>query len=85
MRIGAFQPLPARQSACDSRSTRYGHPVSCCFIDLDRFKALNEERGHLFGSRVLADVAAALRASLRIGDSVGRYGGDEFIVLLPHT
>jgi diguanylate cyclase (GGDEF)-like protein len=67
------------------RCARHGRQVACCFIDLDRFKQVNDRHGHPHGSRVLAEVASALRAGVRIGDSVGRYGGDEFIVLLPDT
>jgi hypothetical protein len=64
---------------------RHGRGLSCCFIDLDRFKQINDAYGHPEGNRVLADIAAVLRAGIRSGDSVGRYGGDEFIVLLPDT
>ena len=67
------------------RSARHGRSLSCCFIDLDRFKAVNDRHGHLHGSRVLASVAAALREGVRDGDTLGRYGGDEFLVLLPDT
>ena len=67
------------------RAARHGRSVSCCFIDLDRFKAVNDHHGHLHGSRVLASVAAALGEGVRDGDSLGRYGGDEFVALLPDT
>lgn len=59
--------------------------MSCGFIDLDGFKGVNDRRGHPHGSRVLARVAKALRQGVRSGDSVGRYGGDEFILLMPDT
>jgi diguanylate cyclase (GGDEF)-like protein len=68
-----------------SRSARHRTPVSCAFIDLDRFKEVNTRYGHLHGSRVLSEIAATLRRSLRASDSLGRFGGDEFIAVLPET
>lgn len=65
------------------RSERHGRPLSCCFIDLDHFKRVNDRHGHLYGNRVLTEVGAALRDGVRVGDSIGRYGGDEFLALLP--
>jgi diguanylate cyclase (GGDEF)-like protein len=66
-------------------SARYGHPVAVVMIDLDHFKQINDDRGHDAGDRALQFVAAALRSSVRVGDVVGRYGGEEFCVLMNHA
>lgn len=68
-----------------ARSERHGRPLSCCFIDLDNFKRVNDCHGHLYGNRVLAQVGAALGRGVRAGDSIGRYGGDGFLAILPDT
>ena len=65
------------------RAERHGGDLACCFIDLDRFKEVNDRLGHLEGTRVLQRVAAALRTGLRTTDLIGRYGGDEFVLVLP--
>ena len=67
------------------RTHRRGHRLSACMIDLDGFKRVNDEQGHLEGNRVLSAVGAALRAAARRYDAVGRFGGDEFMVVLPET
>jgi diguanylate cyclase (GGDEF)-like protein len=67
------------------RCERHRRSLSCCFIDLDRFKEVNERYGHLHGSRVLANFAAILRAEVRDEDALGRYRGDEFVLRLPDT
>jgi diguanylate cyclase (GGDEF)-like protein len=67
------------------RAERHGSDLSCCFIDLDHFKRFNDTYGHLAANLVLVQVAALLRASMRDGDSLGRFGGDEFVAVLPET
>ena len=59
--------------------------ISLLMIDIDHFKQINDSRGHLAGDAVLREVALVLKDSLRTVDSVGRYGGEEFVVILPHT
>ncbi len=67
------------------RSARHQHELSCCFFDLDHFKAINDEHGHVQGNMVLASAGEALLGSARSFDCVGRFGGDEFIVVMPET
>jgi diguanylate cyclase (GGDEF)-like protein len=67
------------------RSRRFSLPFSLIFIDLDHFKNVNDLHGHLTGSRLLSEIAATIKHSVRGIDSAFRYGGDEFIVLLPQT
>ena len=67
------------------RATRFGHPVSLVFFDLDYFKRVNDTYGHQAGSKLLAEVGRLLLGTLRSTDVPVRYGGDEFVVLLPET
>jgi diguanylate cyclase (GGDEF)-like protein len=67
------------------RSRRFSLPFSLIFIDLDHFKRVNDLHGHLTGSRLLAEIARTIKHNVRGIDSAFRYGGDEFIVLLPQT
>jgi len=66
-------------------SVRYGHPVAVLMIDLDHFKQINDSHGHDAGDRALVFIARALQAAVRPGDLVGRYGGEEFCVLVTHA
>jgi two-component system cell cycle response regulator len=68
-----------------AHSERYNEPLSCVMCDLDRFKSVNDEHGHHAGDAVLKQFAAMLKRAAREIDAVGRYGGEEFIVLLPGT
>jgi len=68
-----------------SRCARYGQPSALLMIDIDHFKAVNDRFGHPAGDRVLAELAARLRDALRAADSVFRYGGEEFVAILPVT
>lgn len=63
---------------------RYGAPLGVLFVDVDRFKQVNDEHGHAVGDQVLRMVAHAMRNTLRSFDFVGRWGGEEFVVLLPN-
>lgn len=67
------------------RSVRYGQAFSIMMIDLDHFKSVNDTHGHQHGDRVLVHFAECTRAALRRADRFGRYGGEEFLVLLPNT
>ena len=68
-----------------SRAERSHLELSVLFLDLDRFKVVNDTHGHLVGSRVLRELGAVLSKSIRTIDTVGRYGGDEFTILLVDT
>ena len=68
-----------------SRAVRTRTPLAVAMMDIDRFKTVNDTHGHLAGDAVLAGISAALRDLLRDYDIVGRFGGEEFAILLPHT
>lgn len=67
------------------RAIRYGRPLSVLFVDLDGFKTVNDTHGHLCGSRAIVEAATLIRACARESDIAARYGGDEFVVVLPDT
>ena len=67
------------------RAVRYNRPLSVGFVDIDLFKAVNDSHGHHAGDVVLRGVADVLRANVRATDMLGRYGGEEFMLILPET
>ncbi len=67
------------------RAKRYNQPLSLAFIDIDRFKDLNDTHGHHIGDRVLRGLAMKMQSSIRKSDFLARYGGEEFALLLPAT
>ncbi len=68
-----------------ARSQRDRSALSCLFIDIDHFKRVNDQFGHQSGDDVLREVAARIKKELRLSDALGRYGGEEFVVLLTHA
>ncbi|MBX9958724.1 MAG: GGDEF domain-containing protein [Burkholderiaceae bacterium] len=64
---------------------RHGWPLALLIVDVDHFKRINDTHGHLIGDQVLRELAACIRSRLRAQDIAGRWGGEEFIVLLPDT
>ncbi|MCI0639173.1 MAG: GGDEF domain-containing protein [Gemmataceae bacterium] len=68
-----------------ARSSRYDRPLSLVMIDIDRFKAINEELGHLGGDFTLRELAGRVKGTVRKEELLARYGGEEFAILLPET
>jgi diguanylate cyclase (GGDEF)-like protein len=68
-----------------ARSARYGRPLSLVMIDIDRFRSINEEFGHLGGDFTLRELAARIKGNIRKEELFARYGGEEFAVVLPET
>jgi diguanylate cyclase (GGDEF)-like protein len=77
----AILEVLGRESA---RARRYTEPLAVLMIDIDKFKDVNDTRGHAAGDLVLKGVAAVLHSTVRDSDFAGRYGGEEFLVILPH-
>ncbi|HLP48514.1 MAG TPA: GGDEF domain-containing protein [Candidatus Deferrimicrobium sp.] len=67
------------------RAKRYGRPLCCIMMDIDYFKNLNDTYGHYFGDSILEQVAGILKTNCRTSDTVARYWGEEFIILLPEV
>jgi diguanylate cyclase (GGDEF)-like protein len=68
-----------------TRSQRFGYEFTILFLDLDHFKNVNDTHGHLIGSKLLNEIGYAVKSHLRLVDYAFRYGGDEFVILLPQT
>jgi len=81
--IGNRLRLNEDLQALHARATRHGQHYAVAIADIDRFKSLNDISGHLAGDEILRDVAGALLATMRRGDGIYRYGGEEFVALFP--
>jgi diguanylate cyclase (GGDEF)-like protein len=68
-----------------ANARRHHRPLACMFLDIDKFKRINDDHGHLTGDEVLRTVASLIQSQLRNIDVIARYGGEEFVVLLPRT
>ncbi|MCC7411806.1 MAG: diguanylate cyclase [Gammaproteobacteria bacterium] len=83
--IANRRALDRRLAEEHERWRRYGGSLSIAIIDIDHFKRVNDEFGHRAGDKVLTSIAELVRARIRGSDFLGRYGGEEFVVLLPQT
>lgn len=66
------------------RAIRYDHELAILLLDIDHFKRINDSLGHAMGDRVLRTIGRVLKDTMRVTDGVGRYGGEEFLVVMPH-
>ncbi len=77
--------LDVRAEQAVALAARHGRPLSCLLLDIDHFKQVNDSHGHAAGDMVLREAALRIGETSRVSDIVGRYGGEEFVVLLPET
>jgi diguanylate cyclase (GGDEF)-like protein len=77
--------LDTRTEQAVALAARHGRPLSCLLLDIDHFKSVNDTYGHAAGDAVLREAARRICAASRVSDIIGRYGGEEFVVLLPET
>jgi diguanylate cyclase (GGDEF)-like protein len=83
--IGNKRALDEALQRASSMADRHGAPWSLILCDLDHFKLINDNHGHVVGDHILARTAEKLEQALRNSDTVYRFGGEEFAILLPHT
>ncbi len=83
--LGNLRSLEERMTVEAARIERYRTPLTVGMIDVDRLKAVNDHHGHQAGSAVLDAIGQAMKAEIRETDFAARFGGDEFVVLLPHS
>jgi diguanylate cyclase (GGDEF)-like protein len=84
-RISNRRHLAERLAAEQARQGQTGQSIALILIDIDHFKAVNDQHGHAAGDAVLRQFAATVQGALRAGDFVGRWGGEEFLVVAPQT
>ncbi|MEH6500548.1 MAG: biofilm regulation diguanylate cyclase SiaD [Pseudoalteromonas distincta] len=83
--LGNRRLLVERLKEETERARRYSRPFSIAMLDIDRFKSINDEHGHELGDLVLVEISRVLDAEIREQDLCGRWGGEEFLVILPET